>query len=97
MDLDLLKSVVLSVTQRALAQAGAFLIAGGWITDDQSSKLILYTAGVLTSLIIYGYTYFKNKAAAQLQQKQIEVALESSATTPVAVVKNQAANELKNA
>jgi len=94
MENELLKSVTLSVVQRALAQAAAFLIAGGWITEEQSTKLLLYAAGVVASLAIYVYTYFKNKAAQNLADKQIEVALDSSATTPISVVKAKASQEV---
>jgi hypothetical protein len=91
---ELLKSVTLSVVQRALAQVFAGLVVGGWITQDQATSLLLIIAGVVGSVIIYAYTYFKNKAAQKLADKQIEVALDSSSATPVSVVKTKAAAEV---
>lgn len=94
MENDLLKSVTFSVVQRALAQVFAALVVGGWISEDDSKQLVLVIAGVVGSAIIYGYTYFRNKAAKKLEERQIQVALESSVSTPVSVVKAQAKREV---
>ena len=95
MENELLKSVVLSVVHRALAQIAAGLVVGGWISEDDSKQLILVIAGVAVSAIVYGWTYFQNKAAQKLQNKQIEVALHANAMTPISLVKSKAAEEVK--
>ena len=79
-----------------MAQVFAALVVGGWITEDQSKSLLLVIAGLVGSAIIYGYTYFKNRAAAKLANTQIKVALKASPETPVAVVKTEAAAIVAN-
>ena len=96
MENELLKSVTLSVVQRALAQVFAALVVGGWITEDQSKSLILIIAGVVGSVLIYGYTYIRNKAAQKLADKQIQVALQAPSSTPVALVKSEAKASIAN-
>ena len=96
MENELLKSVTLSVVQRALAQVFAALVVGGWITEDQSKSLVLVIAGVAGSAILYIYTYFKNKAAQKLADKQIQVALQAPPSTPVALVKSEAKAAIAN-
>lgn len=96
MENELLKSVTLSVVQRALAQVFAFLIAGGWITKDQATSLMLIIAGVVGSAILYLYVYIKNKAAQKLADKQIQVALRSDSSKPVETVKTEAAAAIAN-
>lgn len=90
MDSDFLQSIVGSVVQRALASAFALMVAGGWITQDQSIKLLLIIAGLVGNALIYGYVWVKNKAAAKLAEKQIQIALAASASTPVEAVKTEA-------
>ena len=97
MENELLKSVTFSVVQRALAQIAAGLAVGGWISEDDSQQLILVVAGILGSGIIYAWTYFQNKAAQKLQNRQIEIALVSTSMTPVSLVKAKAAEEVKAA
>lgn len=96
MENELLKSVTLSVVQRAFAQLAAGLVVGGWITEDQSKSLLLIIAGVVGSVLVYGYTYFKNKAAQKLSEKQIQVALRSDSSKPVETVKTEAAAAIAN-
>lgn len=96
MENELLKSVTFSIVQRALAQGAALLIAGGWITEDQSKSLILVVAGVVVSALVYGYTYLRAKAAQKLANKQIQVALAAPSSTPVETVKMTAKTEVAN-
>jgi len=92
--IELLKSVALSITQRALASLCAFLIAGGWITEDQSKGIVLIIAGVVGTLAVYAYTYVQNKAKLQFQDAAIRIAKESSPTVPTSIIKEQAKQEL---
>jgi len=96
MEYELLRSVVFSITQRALAGVAAVLIAGGWISSDQATSLVLVVAGSLATLLIYLHSYLKNKAHLALENKQIQVALQSSALTPVELVKSVAKSELNS-
>lgn len=96
MDNDFFQGVVTSVVQRALTSVFALMVAGGWITQDQATGLLLIIAGLVGSAIMYGYVYFKNKAAAKLAEKQIEIALDKPSSTPVAVVVNEAKAAVAN-
>lgn len=91
MDKDFLTSVVLSVVTRALGQVSAGLVAAGWVTEDQATKLILYVSGGIVSLFVYGYVWVRNKQMEKLKNTQIKVALQASPSTPVEVVKTDAA------
>lgn len=94
LDIELLNSVLRSVTERALASTFALLIAGGWITKDQAVGLTIIIVGAIGSLVVYVYSYYKNKAQLKLRNQEIAVALRSSALTPVDLVKQVAKAEL---
>jgi len=93
---ELLKSVVLSITQRALAGLFAFLIAGGWISEDQSKGITMILAGIIGTLAVYVYTYIQNKAKLKFQDTAIQIAKESSSLTPTELIKSQAKKEIAN-
>lgn len=87
---EIYRQIVTGIVNRLLTAASALLIAKGFLTADQATFLITEAAGVAFAGIVLIWLWVKKHAEAKLQQKQIEIALDAPASTPISVVKTQA-------
>lgn len=91
MDSDFYKGVVLSLTRAALGAAAAWLVNKGILTSDQTEGLILTVSGGLFALATVVWVWIKSKTAAEMEKRQIQIALKADpATTSVEGIKLKA-------
>lgn len=91
MDTDFYKGVVLSLVRFALSSVAGVLVTRGVLTADQTEGLILAASGAVFGLVTLAWVWLKSKAQAEMEKRQIQIALKADpATTSVAGVKLKA-------